>query len=345
MPKVSIIVPIYNVEKYLGRCMESLLNQTLKDIEIIMVDDGSPDNCPIMCDEYAQKDKRIKVIHKKNAGLGYARNSGLEIATGEYVAFVDSDDFVELTMYERLYSMATTYDADTVYCGFYKWYDNKKCIKYKQVEKIQQFKNTEVINLLLDFIASDHSTKTDWKYEMSVWHSLYSRKIIYSNHLLFKSERELLSEDLPFQLIYLRHAHNVIYIPETLYYYCLNNTNSLTHSSYDRSKLDRTLLLFNFIKDQTSDYDRDGLRAKRFLICYLRALLYGLAKSKMSFSKKLSLMNELNADNVWENVDGYPFGSLNMISYIIALLQRKKMNVLALIVAKAVSFIHLLYKK
>lgn len=90
--KVSIIVPIYNVEKYLCRCMDSLLNQTLKDIEIIMVDDGSPDNCPQMCDEYAKKDSRVKVIHKKNAGLGEARNSGLKIISGKFVAFVDSDD-------------------------------------------------------------------------------------------------------------------------------------------------------------------------------------------------------------------------------------------------------------
>ena len=97
-PKVSIIVPIYNVERFLDRCMDSLLNQTLKDIEIIMVDDGSPDNCPQMCDEYAKNDSRVKVIHKKNAGLGMARNSGLEIATGEYVAFVDSDDYVDCHM-------------------------------------------------------------------------------------------------------------------------------------------------------------------------------------------------------------------------------------------------------
>lgn len=90
-PKVSIIVPVYNVEKYLARCMESLLNQTLTEIEIILVDDGSPDNCPQMCDEYARRDSRVKVIHKSNAGLGYARNSGLDVAIGEYIAFVELD--------------------------------------------------------------------------------------------------------------------------------------------------------------------------------------------------------------------------------------------------------------
>ena len=115
IPKVSIIVPIYNVEKYLHQCVNSLLNQILKDIEIILVDDESPDNCPAMCDEYAKQDSRIKVIHKKNEGLGYARNSGLEIATGEYIAFVDSDDYVELDAYQKLYSIAVDKKTDVLY--------------------------------------------------------------------------------------------------------------------------------------------------------------------------------------------------------------------------------------
>ena len=102
MIKVSIILPIYNVEKYLKRCMNSLLNQTLKEIEIIMVDDESPDNCPHLCEEYKSKYSNIKVVHKKNGGLGYARNSGLEVCEGEYVAFIDSDDFVDVNMFEDL---------------------------------------------------------------------------------------------------------------------------------------------------------------------------------------------------------------------------------------------------
>lgn len=118
MPKVSIIVPIYNVEKYLDRCMQTLLNQTLKDIEIILVDDGSPDHCPQMSDEYAKNDPRVKVVHKNNGGLGYARNSGLDVATGEYVAFVDSDDFTSVEAYDTLYKVAKEQNADIVYAGF-----------------------------------------------------------------------------------------------------------------------------------------------------------------------------------------------------------------------------------
>ena len=95
VPKVSIIVPVYKVEKYLRKCIDSIINQTLKDIEIILVDDGSPDNCGKICDEYAAKDTRIKVIHKENGGLSSARNAGMEVAEGEYIGFVDSDDWIE----------------------------------------------------------------------------------------------------------------------------------------------------------------------------------------------------------------------------------------------------------
>ena len=104
MPLVSIIVPVYKTEKYIHECVDSLINQTLKDIEIILVDDGSPDNCPAICDAYADKDNRIVVIHKDNGGLSDARNVALETAKGDYIGFVDSDDFVEPTMFEKLYN-------------------------------------------------------------------------------------------------------------------------------------------------------------------------------------------------------------------------------------------------
>ena len=118
LPKVSIIVPIYKVEKYLNRCIDSILNQTYKNIEVILVDDGSPDRCGAICDNYSKIDKRIKVIHKKNEGLAEARNAGIKIATGEYISFVDSDDFINKNMYKVLYENAIKYDADISMCQF-----------------------------------------------------------------------------------------------------------------------------------------------------------------------------------------------------------------------------------
>ncbi|MGN0550986.1 MAG: glycosyltransferase family 2 protein [Acutalibacteraceae bacterium] len=115
---ISVIVPIYKVEKYLKRCVDSILNQTYKNLEIILVDDGSPDNCPRMCDEYAEKDDRIKVIHKENGGLSDARNKGIDIANGEYLAFIDSDDFVSEDYIEKLYDAILKGDADLSMCSF-----------------------------------------------------------------------------------------------------------------------------------------------------------------------------------------------------------------------------------
>lgn len=116
--RISVIVPIYNVEKYLDRCVESIVNQTYKNLEIILVDDGSPDSCPQMCDEWAKKDKRIRVVHQVNKGGAEARNVGLDIATGDFIAFVDSDDYIDKAMYELLIHLLQEYDADIVECDY-----------------------------------------------------------------------------------------------------------------------------------------------------------------------------------------------------------------------------------
>lgn len=117
--KLSIILPVYKVEKYIQRCINSILSQTFSDFELIIIDDGSPDNCGLICDEFAQKDNRIKVIHKTNEGLGFARNAGLDIATGEYVAFIDSDDWIEKDMFEYLISIADKNKCDVVRFGWF----------------------------------------------------------------------------------------------------------------------------------------------------------------------------------------------------------------------------------
>ena len=129
MKKLSIIVPVYNAERWLHRCVDSLLNQDLprEDYEIILVDDGSPDGCPKMCDDFVATDSRIKVVHKPNGGLGSARNAGLEVAKGEYVAFVDSDDYVDAETYATLVAEAEKHNLDAVFNGYtYHYPDGRK---------------------------------------------------------------------------------------------------------------------------------------------------------------------------------------------------------------------------
>lgn len=296
--KVSIIVPIYNVEKYLDRCMDSLLNQTLKDIEIIMVDDGSPDNCPQMCDEYAKKDNRVKVVHKKNAGLGFARNSGLDVAKGEYIAFVDSDDYVGLNMYKTLYDRAEAYKCDAVFCGFRTELKQNKWVYSDEVDADKLWRGKDVQLFMLDMIASGAGVKAERLYQMSVWHSIYKRSIIEDNHLRFVSEREVASEDIPFQVDYLSKANTVAYIKEMYYSYCLNGTSltaTLKPEKYARYKQLRACLL---TKSSDAEYVS---RVNRLFIGYTRSHLYDIINS--AWKNKVAMMKDIQTDKVWKEIN------------------------------------------
>lgn len=267
-PKISIIVPVYNVEKYLDRCIKSLLNQTLKDIEIILVDDGSPDNCPLMCDEYAKSDRRVKVVHKANEGLGYARNSGLEVATGEYIAFVDSDDYVELDMYERLYEVALFYNVQMVLCGFNR--DNKGCRVKGLVANMPS--SPKVIDARTDYIPNLIGQKPNEYYSMfygyAVWNILFSADIINKHHIRFKSERIYLSEDILFQIEYAARVKDMLLYPVELYNYCLNS-ESLT-TKYDKTRYDKAVVLYNKLRLEIDELeltiDNCELRVQRMLL-------------------------------------------------------------------------------
>lgn len=320
-PKVSIIVPIYNVEKYLDRCMNSLVNQTLKDIEIIMVDDGSPDNCPKMCDEWAKKDSRIKVVHKKNGGLGYARNSGLDVATGEYVAFVDSDDFVKTDMYETLYNKIEEYGADTIFCGLFKYWNVNKVIEIRNVDKTSVFEGPLLKDFSLDLACSSIEVKKDWKYELSVWHGLYSNELIKKYHIRFRSEREIISEDIVFHQLYIIYSKKVVYIPDALYYYCFNNTVSLTSARYDSSRSKRMINLFRCMRDLTKNRDPQGYRAQRMLLAYMRDNAKKIVDAKFSHRKTIKYLKELNAQHIWSEIH-YPIHTMAFHSSVIAFLQK-----------------------
>lgn len=319
MTKVSIILPIYNVEKYLDRCMDSLLNQTLKDIEIIMVDDGSPDNCPKMCDEYAKKDNRVKVVHKQNAGLGFARNSGLEIATGEYVAFVDSDDYVGLNMYKTLYDRAKACECDAVFCGFRTEVRPNKWRYSDEVKADVVWKDNEVRSFMLDMIASRAGVKAERLFQMSVWHSIYQRSLIEDNHLRFVSERDVVSEDIPFQVDFLQKAFSVAYISEPFYSYCLNGTSltaTLKPEKYERYKLLRKCLL---AKSNDAEYIN---RVNRLFIGYTRSHLYDVINSK--WKNKISMLHEIQGDKIWKEIgrsyspDNLPFVSKSIYKWLLS---------------------------
>lgn len=170
--KISVIVPIYNVEKYLLKCIESIISQTYTNLEIILVNDGSPDNSRIICDEYSKKDHRIKVINKENGGLSDARNVGLDIATGDFISFIDSDDYIHEGYYETLIDLIIKFDADIAQCEFLKVYDKATYnfdIEISSVEpKITVLSNEDALKNLYN----EHYVNT-----VVVWNKLYKRKL------------------------------------------------------------------------------------------------------------------------------------------------------------------------
>lgn len=210
---ISIIVPIYKVEEYFDRCIKSIVNQTYKNLEIILVDDGSPDNCPKLCDEWAKKDKRIKVIHKENSGVSEARNTGIDNANGEFICFVDSDDYLQLDFIEKLISKQIVTNADIVYCKYNLFDASGKFVKVNEDELELFISSNDIKYLYTSKIAC------------AVWRKIYRINIIKNQR--FRSDLRY-GEDLYFTTELTLKNIKTAYVNEYLYNYFINNS-SVTH--------------------------------------------------------------------------------------------------------------------
>lgn len=224
MPKVSVIVPIYKVEKYLKRCVESIQNQTLEDIEIILVDDGSPDRCPQMCDEFAASDSRIRVVHKMNGGLSSARNAGLRISTGKYVGYIDSDDYAEKDMFERLYECAEEHQVDFVMADYWRVSNGTRREKTLDIREGLYTKEDIVCEIYPMLIMREC---VDYGPLLSVWHCLYNTEFVKSNNLYFDEEIKW-SEDCIYSAILGYMANNFYYLKHECVYNYVQNENTIT---------------------------------------------------------------------------------------------------------------------
>ncbi|MCD7797627.1 MAG: glycosyltransferase [Clostridiales bacterium] len=210
---ITVIVSVYKVEKYLDRCVESIVNQTYKNLEIILVDDGSPDNCPKMCDEWVKRDSRIKVIHKENGGVSSARNAGLDVASGEYIAFVDSVDWLKDDMYEYLIHLLQEYNAQISCASYYTVNEDMNIDEKLLQEEISVYNYNDIIKNITKPFA------------FSIWNKLYSKKLfeclpplpenlslsedIMLNYFLYKNTDKLVLSNLP-KYYYFRHCESAI---------------------------------------------------------------------------------------------------------------------------------------
>ena len=327
-PKISIIIPVYNVEKYLNRCVDSLLGQTLKDIEIILVDDSSTDNSPRICDEYLKTDERVKVIHKPNQGAGMARNSGLEIAKGDYVGFVDSDDYVDLNMYKALYDTAVKYDADLVMSGV-RYVDGNMFEKQGEIIEKSFFDadtvfetENDIKKLRLGIVGAPPEAKDDSRYGMSVWKNLLRRDVIVNNNLKFMSEREILSEDALFMIDYISVINKAVGINGAFYNYC-RNEDSIS-KSYKKDRFDKSMYFLDEIEKRfQNDTDEYKIYLDRFIQAFCRVvcsqeIMYASDNNIKYKDLKKRLKSICNNDMVKKVLKTYPLGKLPVKQAIFA---------------------------
>lgn len=221
MAEVSIIVPVYNVEKYLKKCIDSILNQSFKDYELILVDDGSTDSSGKICDEYEKKDDRIKVIHKKNGGLSDARNMGIDASSCNFISFIDSDDYIAEDMYEVLYNNLKKEDADISVCGYYRCLNGKKVSKFKE-NKYFVVNGKEALRLVLE----------DKKISVEACTKIY-KKSLFDN---IRYPVGKLSEDAFTTPTILSKANIVVGTTEPKYYYEIRE-DSITNSVFKKRDL------------------------------------------------------------------------------------------------------------
>lgn len=245
-PLVTVVLPIYGVEAYLDTCVESVVGQTYRNLEIILVDDGGKDACPAMCDEWAKKDSRIKVVHKQNQGLGMARNSGIEASSGDYICFFDSDDFVDNGVIECAIEAAMRDGSDIVHFGLRSVSTDGKTVLGEMVPHCPKsvYEGDEVRDVFLPFlIAPDLKTGEDWGLMASACGCLIDSCMLSAWGFRFVSERDIISEDVYSMLMLYRNVRRVSVIERSFYNYRVNEA-SLTHAF----KADRLTRIADFYR-------------------------------------------------------------------------------------------------
>ncbi|MGL5989242.1 glycosyltransferase family 2 protein [Cetobacterium sp.] len=276
MIKISIIVPVYKVEPYLRKCIDSILAQTFKDFELILVDDGSPDSCGDICDEYAKKDKRIKVIHKKNGGQSSARNAGLDIAEGEYIGFVDSDDWIETDMYEILYNLCVANNCEISCISSKIIYPEKIIIR--DSNELKKYTRDEAMKELIRGKVFDEV----------VWTKLFKKQIMKG--FRFKEGIKYEDTDFTYKIVY--RCNSLVYLGKPVYNY-LKREGSTMANALEEISIDHIYIydeMFKFYKQKYPKY-KDMVLLR--IIDSGLPVLNNIIKNS-SYNKKKIKFNEVN---------------------------------------------------
>lgn len=269
-PLISVVVPVYKVEEYLNRCVDSIIVQTYKNLEIILVDDGSPDNCGQICDDYAKKDRRIKVIHKENGGLSDARNNGIELSKGKYITFIDSDDYIENNYISVLYKSISSNNTDIAISSHKVVYDNGVVIN-KATEEESVLKPKEVLKRIL----------YDDGIDLSAWSKLYKKELFDD----IKYPKGRLFEDAATTYKLIDKSNKISICSFPTYNYIIRN-NSITNVRFTTKKMDlitSTEEMTDYVKIKYPDLKQAADR--RLMYAYLSTLSQ-LAMSDKTFPEE-----------------------------------------------------------
>ena len=280
---ISIIIPVYNTDKYLKKCIDSIISQTYKNIEIILVNDGSTDNSKKICEEYVKKDKRIKLLNKENGGQGSAKNTGIQHATGKYIGFVDSDDYIDEDMYEVLYNLCIKNHADISMIAFNKVIDGKivKTIDFNEKTMVLDRFNA-MKELLLDYEIKSYN-----------WNKLYKKELFEET----KFSEDLKYEDIEINAKLFTKINKLVYKKIPKYYYVQRNNSTVNCKSYNNLKdyVTVTKRRYEFLKDRYEEmekYNAIGFIANMTLV-YKNAATYDIDELYEDFEKNYELFCRL----------------------------------------------------
>jgi glycosyltransferase EpsJ len=273
MPKVSVVIPVYNVEEYIQKCLDSLINQTLQDIEIICVNDGSTDNSLKVLEEHAAKDQRIKVINQENVGVSQARNNGLKLVTGEFIGFCDPDDYLSLDYYEKLYNAAITNDCDIAACGITKFRDDK----YKVFIAFDETKTAETYYDKLLLLNAPNDSY--------IVNKIYKTSEFKKNNLEFI--KGLVYEDIVFTSQVLYYLGKAITVPEAQYYYLKRKGSLMRSKKNDKFKEKALEICTEFIESKGIPIQNVLMQVKKFKI-------FNLTIAKIKYEKDFTIVYILN---------------------------------------------------
>ena len=333
-PVVSIIIPVYKVEKYFAECMESVLNQTLQEIEVILVDDGSPDNCPRMCDQYAAQDNRVRVHHQKNAGVSVARNVGIKMAQGDWIMFVDPDDWLELDAAEVLYRKAVEAEVDIVMAAFVKNYidcevdDGEKEPFFERIYETEKYREHFLGACFATPKRNHHLFPEEmwlWPRTTFSWGKLFSADLLKENNLAYIPGLAF-GEDKIFNLYALYYSKKVLFTNKRVLHYrirgssvsetvqCDPNKSQMPMHKYARMFMEEFGLVSELKKYQL-------LNIATFIISSVKAYAQGAESVRKLFACSWQLKNMMQNELIKEAVKEIPVQQINKYKLMFRLLK------------------------